>query len=170
MLLDCRLSQSIPLTDLWLSKKAWIQNLLWKFGYHAWSFQISHLLLSDSEMTSTYMKNIAMLAGRIFVDVGKPTTSKSKKIVRIFKEKSRADIQYDWYPPLQELSRVVYTTRDHGLFRAEHIDFKEEMKRLRALRGKTKPLRGEGKRSQFRNEWFSAKNKWINENEVLLSQ
>lgn len=32
-------------------------------------------------------------------------------------------------------------------FRDEHLDFKEEMKRLRILRGKVKPKKGEGKRA-----------------------
>ena len=34
--------------------------------------------------------------------------------------------------------------------RDEHQDFKDEMKRLRALRGKGKPKKGEGKRAQKR--------------------
>lgn len=34
------------------------------------------------------------------------------------------------------------------VFRDEHMDFKDEMKRLRALRGKVKPKKGEGKRAQ----------------------
>jgi len=32
----------------------------------------------------------------------------------------------------------------------EHQDFAEEMKRLRALRGKVKPKKGEGKRAQMK--------------------
>jgi small subunit ribosomal protein S33 len=38
--------------------------------------------------------------------------------------------------------------RNYGLFRDEHQDFKEEMKRLRALRGKAPPKKGEGKRAK----------------------
>ncbi|ROT61141.1 mitochondrial 28S ribosomal protein S33 [Penaeus vannamei] len=38
--------------------------------------------------------------------------------------------------------------REYGLYRDEHQDFKEEMKRLRKLRGKGKPKKGEGKRAK----------------------
>ena len=34
------------------------------------------------------------------------------------------------------------------LFRDEHLDFKEEIARLRVLRGKSTPKKGEGKRAK----------------------
>ncbi len=36
----------------------------------------------------------------------------------------------------------MHILRDYGLFRDEHKDFKEEMERLRALRGKTRVRSG----------------------------
>lgn len=36
----------------------------------------------------------------------------------------------------------------HAFCRDEHQDFKDETKRLRILRGKVKPKKGEGKRKQ----------------------
>jgi len=39
---------------------------------------------------------------------------------------------------------IIWYSRD------EHADFKDEMKRQRALRGKVKPKKGEGKRAMKR--------------------
>ncbi|CAE1285598.1 MRPS33 [Acanthosepion pharaonis] len=53
----------------------------------------------------------------------------------------------EYYPPIREINSLMLRLRAHGLFRDEHLDFKEEMKRLRILRGKVKPKKGEGKRA-----------------------
>lgn len=37
-----------------------------------------------------------------------------------------------------ETDKLMLRLREYGLFRDEHQDFKEEMKRLRELRGKVK--------------------------------
>ena len=42
------------------------------------------------------------------------------------------------------MSLILYFCRD------EHQDYKDEIKRLRALRGKVKPNKGEGKRAMKR--------------------
>lgn len=44
----------------------------------------------------------------------------------------------DYYPRHEETYWLMRHLRDYGLFRDEHQDFNDEMKRLRALRGKTK--------------------------------
>lgn len=54
----------------------------------------------------------------------------------------------NWYPRHVETHLLTKKLREYGLFRDEHADFKEEMKRLRALRGKVPPKKGEGKRSK----------------------
>lgn len=42
-----------------------------------------------------------------------------------------------YYPRHPELGALMKLLREYGLYRDEHEDFKEEMVRLRALRGKT---------------------------------
>ena len=48
------------------------------------------------------------------------------------------------YKALTDFVFFFFSSRD------EHQDFKEEMIRLRALRGKVKPKKGEGKRAMKR--------------------
>lgn len=45
----------------------------------------------------------------------------------------------NYYPPHDQWSHLMYRLRHYGLFRDEHEDFREEMKRLRVLRGKVRP-------------------------------
>ncbi|CAH8616486.1 unnamed protein product [Schistosoma rodhaini] len=97
-------------------------------------------------MTSLYAKKMTMLAGRIFRDVGKQVDSKSMKVVRIMSELPRPMILKDYYPPLEEYNNILQKLRYLGLFRNEHADFREEMARLRQLRGKGKRKKGESKR------------------------
>ncbi|CAH8536764.1 unnamed protein product [Schistosoma turkestanicum] len=96
-------------------------------------------------MTSLYAKKMTMLAGRIFKDVGKQVDTKSMKIFRIMKELPRPIILKDYYPPLEEYSNILHQLRYIGLYRDEHADFREEMARLRQLRGKGKRRKGERK-------------------------
>lgn len=44
----------------------------------------------------------------------------------------------DYYPRHVETGLLMQHLRSYGLFRDEHEDFKEEMKRMRELRGKIK--------------------------------
>ncbi|TPP60125.1 28S ribosomal protein S33 mitochondrial [Fasciola gigantica] len=53
----------------------------------------------------------------------------------------------DYYPPLEEYRNILVKLRSLGLYRDEHADFREEMCRLRALRGKGKRKKGEGRRA-----------------------
>ncbi|XP_067006135.1 small ribosomal subunit protein mS33 [Anabrus simplex] len=98
---------------------------------------------------SNYARRMNRLSNRIFGEVVRPTNSKSMKVVKLFSEKPlhlRSDI-VNYYPRHVETYRLMMKLRYFGLFRDEHQDFKEEMKRLRALRGKVPPKKGEGKRS-----------------------
>ncbi|KAK4468058.1 hypothetical protein MN116_008233 [Schistosoma mekongi] len=94
-------------------------------------------------MTSLYAKKMTLLAGRIFKDVGIQVDSKSMKVVRIMSELPRPLILKDYYPALEEYSNILQKLRYLGLYRDEHADFREEMDRLRELRGKGKRKRGE---------------------------
>jgi len=99
---------------------------------------------------SNYAKRMARLSTQIFGEVTRPTDLKSMKVVELFSRQplnKRPEI-YEYYPRHIELTQLMRAVRFLGLYRDEHEDFKEEMKRLRALRGKVKPKKGEGKRAQ----------------------
>ncbi|XP_038852755.1 28S ribosomal protein S33, mitochondrial [Salvelinus namaycush] len=98
---------------------------------------------------SSYAVRMARLSARIFGDVARPTDDKSMKVVQLFKEPPMAQKKevYDWYPQHKIYYALTQKLRYMGLFRDEHEDFKEEMRRLRKLRGKGKPKKGEGKRA-----------------------
>ncbi|NP_001291172.1 28S ribosomal protein S33, mitochondrial [Esox lucius] len=98
---------------------------------------------------SNYAVRMARLSARIFGDVVRPTDTKSLKVVQLFKEPPMAKKKevFDWYPQHKVYYALTQKLRYMGLFRDEHEDFKEEMRRLRKLRGKGKPKKGEGKRA-----------------------
>lgn len=71
------------------------------------------------------------------------------KVVQLFSTQplQQKNFFVNWYPRHVETWRLMMRLREYGLYRDEHQDFKEEMRRLRALRGKVPPKRGEGKRA-----------------------
>ncbi|KAJ8249569.1 hypothetical protein COCON_G00227850 [Conger conger] len=101
---------------------------------------------------SNYGMRMARLSARIFGEVARPTDTKSMKVVRIFEETPLAKRKevYDWYPLHKVYFALTQKLRYMGLFRDEHEDFKDEMRRLRRLRGKGPPKKGEGKRAAKR--------------------
>ena len=65
------------------------------------------------------------------------------KVVRLF---AKRPFQYSlpqYYPPIQEMDSLVKRMRHKGLYRDEHLDFKEMMAEQRKARGKGKPKKGE---------------------------
>jgi len=58
----------------------------------------------------------------------------------------------DYYPAHPQIRELTYRLRAHGLFRDEHQDFKEEIKRLKILRGKQFRVKGgmSGKRTKIK--------------------
>lgn len=98
---------------------------------------------------SEYARRMSRLASRIFGEVAKGTAYRNEKVVNYFSQKPlhKDSRIIDYYPPYQKIDLIFSQLRHHGLYRDEHLDFKEEMIRLRALRGKTKPKKGEGKRA-----------------------
>ncbi|KAM8980385.1 small ribosomal subunit protein mS33 isoform 1-T1 [Sarcophilus harrisii] len=98
---------------------------------------------------SEYAVRMARLSARIFGEVASPTDSKSIKVVKMFSEQPLAKRKetLTWYPPHNTYFFLMRKLRFFGLYRDEHEDFKEEQRRLKKLRGKGRPNKGEGKRS-----------------------
>uniref|UniRef100_A0A1A8CQV7 Small ribosomal subunit protein mS33 n=1 Tax=Nothobranchius kadleci TaxID=1051664 RepID=A0A1A8CQV7_NOTKA len=98
---------------------------------------------------SSYAMRMARLSSRIFGEVVRPTDSKSMKVVQLFQQlpMARRKEVFDWYPQHKIYYAMTQKLRFMGLFRDEHEDFKEEMRRLKKLRGKGTPKKGEGKRA-----------------------
>ncbi|TNN53925.1 28S ribosomal protein S33, mitochondrial [Liparis tanakae] len=98
---------------------------------------------------SSYAVRMARLSAQIFGGVVRETDSSSMKAVQLFQETPMAKRKevYNWYPQHKIYYAMTQKLRYMGLFRDEHEDFKEEMRRLRKLRGKGKPKKGEGKRA-----------------------
>ncbi|KAJ7329111.1 hypothetical protein JRQ81_015285 [Phrynocephalus forsythii] len=101
---------------------------------------------------SNYAIRMARLSARIFGEVARPTDASSMKVVKLLSEQPYAKRKeiYDWYPPHNVYHGLMRKLRFYGLYRDEHEDFKEEMKRLKKLRGKGPPKKGEGKRAMKR--------------------
>ncbi|EPQ13184.1 28S ribosomal protein S33, mitochondrial [Myotis brandtii] len=98
---------------------------------------------------SEYALRMTRLSARLFGEVARPTDSKSMKVVKLFSEQPLAKRKetYDWYPNHNTYFALMGILRFYGLYRDEHQDFKEEQRRLKKLRGKGKPRKGEGKRA-----------------------
>ncbi|CAN2387232.1 ribosomal protein S33, partial [Pristimantis euphronides] len=93
---------------------------------------------------SNYAIRMSRLGARIFGEVERPTNTQSMKVVKLFSEQPMAKRKevYAWYPPHDIYTPLMRKLRFLGLYRDEHEDFKEEMKRLRRLRGKGTPKKG----------------------------
>ncbi|XP_071816660.1 small ribosomal subunit protein mS33-like [Apostichopus japonicus] len=103
-------------------------------------------------MASNYARRMARLSARIFGEVYKPTTSRSMKVVKLMSEEPvyLQKRMVDYYPPHRETANLMRYLRLIGLYRDEHEDFRDEMKRVARLKGKGKPKKGEGKRAMKR--------------------
>jgi small subunit ribosomal protein S33 len=86
----------------------------------------------------------------LFFFLARPTHSKSMKVVRLLQVEPfhKRDYIINWYPRHVENNLLTKKLREYGLYRDEHADFNDEMKRLRYLRGKIPPKKGEGKRAK----------------------
>ncbi|KAB7493626.1 28S ribosomal protein S33, mitochondrial [Armadillidium nasatum] len=97
-------------------------------------FRYAHITKNSSE----YAKKMTRLSNRIFNEVARPTDPSSMRVVQRFSEKPldlRSDI-VNYYPRHEETHDLMKLLRSYGLYRDEHQDFKDEMERLRELRGK----------------------------------
>ena len=90
---------------------------------------------------SEYALRMKYLSNSIFGEVRRPTPWASMRLVTMMKRKpyeERREI-VEYYPAHDETMELMTHLRHYGLFRNEHLDFKEEMERIRALKGKSKP-------------------------------
>ncbi|XP_037089952.1 28S ribosomal protein S33, mitochondrial-like isoform X2 [Pollicipes pollicipes] len=97
-----------------------------------------------------YARRMNRLSCRIFGEVARPTTQTSMRVVKLLSERPKyKDPEYvDYYPRFKETYYLMIRLRALGLYRDEHQDFNDEMKRLRKLRGKGPPPKGQGKRAK----------------------
>lgn len=87
---------------------------------------------------SDYNKRLTFLSNSIFGNLRRPVTPGTKKMVQMLTNKpyhQRNEIVH-YYPAVTEATQLMKHLRAYGLFRDEHQDFKEEMLRMRAMRGK----------------------------------
>lgn len=118
-------------------------------------------------INTKYANLMKMLSNRIFGEVVRPTNEKSMRVtsisviwiiliyqficiiqvVKMFSEEPlyKKENIINYYPRHIETGLLIRKLREYGLFRDEHQDFIDEMKRLRALRGKVF-VKGEKKR------------------------
>jgi len=94
-----------------------------------------------------YAKRMERLSNRIFGNPVRTTHPDDLKNVVQYLASEPNDKQdwiRNWYPRHRETHKLAMALREYGLFRDEHEDFKEEMIRQRALRGKVQRKPGEG--------------------------
>ena len=95
------------------------------------------------KLTTEYAKRMNRLSNRIFGEVVRPTSNRSMKVVKLFSEKPidlRREV-HAYYPRHIETGKLMEMLRHYGLYRDEHEDWKEEMQRMRELRGKVNKYR-----------------------------
>eukprot|EP00095_Tigriopus_kingsejongensis_P009292 snap_masked-scaffold175_size286436-processed-gene-1.10 protein:Tk09292 transcript:snap_masked-scaffold175_size286436-processed-gene-1.10-mRNA-1 annotation:"mitochondrial 28s ribosomal protein s33" len=95
-----------------------------------------------------YLKRVKFLRDSILGEVRRPTSNKSMRLVKMLSRKPYQDREeiVNYYPALDHTSELMKQLRDYGLYRDEHEDYKDEMERLRQLRGKPK--------KQWRRPWL----------------
>merc|ERR1711860_81031 len=83
---------------------------------------------------------MARLSARIFGEVARPESLKSKKVVELFSKPyyhEKKEVT-NLYPRHHVIKDFFGKLRHNGLYRDEHLDFVEEMERQRTARGKGK--------------------------------
>lgn len=113
----------------------------------------ANLVKNDTE----YGRRMRHLSNRIFGELTRETNTRSKKVMRLYAKEPlyQQHRAINFYPRHLEIHALMHNLRNYGLYRDEHADFREEMNRLRALRGKGPPPRKtkeEGKRYQAKQK------------------
>jgi len=87
-----------------------------------------------------YATKMKRLSNQIFGEVRRPMNASQAALVDKFASEplEQSEMWVTWYPGLEETAELMRNLREYGLFRDEHQDFKDEMARLRQLRGKVK--------------------------------
>jgi len=93
---------------------------------------------------SDYAIKMTRLSNQIFGEVRRPTTKSSMRVVhRLAREPYEQREEWiSYYPAHDETHELMRILRDYGLYRDEHEDFKDEMERMRTLRGKNRVRSG----------------------------
>jgi len=87
-----------------------------------------------------YAKRMKFLSDSIFGEVRRPTSKESMAVVTKMSRKPyemRKEI-VEYYPAHEHITKLIAQLRAYGLYRCEHADFKEEMAKMRRLKGKEK--------------------------------
>lgn len=103
---------------------------------------------------TSYSTKMQRLSNRIFGEVTRPTNKTSMRVVERFAREPYhvRDEIINYYPRHVETFGLMRALRYYGLYRDEHLDFKDEMKRLRALRGKVKVQKAGSKKNKDKKE------------------
>ncbi|VDP04652.1 unnamed protein product [Soboliphyme baturini] len=106
------------------------------------------------QQISAYRKHMERLSSKIFGDYVKISHFKDKSALHLLERLPLEENEYkvDYYIPHPMFHYLAKMLRIHGLFRDEHQDFQEEMRRLAILRGKSPPKFGQGKISAPKKE------------------
>ena len=100
-----------------------------------------------------YARNMARLSAKIFNEAA-PLGIEDKNITKVVRQLTKNPYELDrkfikYYPPFKEMTLLSRYLRLLGLYRDEHLDFKEEFIRLNILRGKEKK-----RSSREKKNWF----------------
>lgn len=98
--------------------------------------------LKLAEAGTEYSRKMNLLSNRIFGEVTRPSSFPMLKItdrLKVLPLHKDPDM-IDYYHRLPEAHYLFVFLRNYGLFRDEHADFTDEMKRLRKLRGKIREV------------------------------
>lgn len=99
---------------------------------------------------TSYALHMERLRNKIFGEPAEKQSSQNDKIVRLMKKMPMEENKYrvDYYPPHPMFHYLMKMLRLHGLYRDEHLDFREEMLRVKLLRGKKRPHAGEARKKK----------------------
>ena len=90
---------------------------------------------------------MVILGARIFGELPRPVSERSQKVIDLYKSEPKANRIGSYYPPLKEYNSMLRKLRRMGIYHDEHMDFCEEIKYTRKLRGNLPVKKGEGKRA-----------------------
>ena len=100
-------------------------------------------------MTS-YARKMVLLGARIFGELPRPVSRRSQKVIDLYKSAPKKERIGSYYPPLKEYNSLLKKLRGMGIYHDEHMDFTEEIKYVKKLRGNPPTQKGEGKRAKKR--------------------
>ena len=113
-----------------------------------------------------FYSRMKYLSASIFGDFKRPIDTKgNKKLVYSLIQRplyERPEI-VQYYPAHEQMELLFKRLRNYGLYRDEALDFKEEMERMRNVRGKFKGKKGDEERKAKKAEKEAAKRKKRNE-------